>query len=559
MQDIHMGTDAKAEVKTIDLSAMSRKELEDFATQKSMESEELAAKIRHYEEIIRIANSKKYRGSSEKTHADQLNLGLFNEAELIIEEGVPEEPSANQIAPRKRTKVKGKRTAWVDTLPTETIDYTLTPEEQICPVCSEPLHGMTKDIRVEIGIIPAQAKVTKHVTHIYACRNCERNAETVPIIKAISPPALISGSTASASAVAYIIGSKYVMANPLYRLEQDFKKLGVGLSRQTMSNWLIRVSQDYLRPLYDLFHESLISREVCHIDETTVEVIKEPGRRANQESYMWLYRTGETDKEPIVLFDYQPGRSGDYPKAFMDGFSGYYHTDGYSGYNKMAPAKDKDGKPPDKDEKPPPIRIRVSCWSHARRPYDEALRGLKKEQATEITYCEKGLAYCNKLFELERKWKDLSPEERLKKRKDEAAPIVDEYFVWCKETSKFAISLLAKAVNYSIGREEYLRNYLLDGRLSISNNVAERAIRSFVVGRNNWLFSFTPKGAEASSVIYSIVETAKANRLDQRAYIEYILSKMPGMDLNDKTDLENLLPWSDSIPGHLKLSEEARP
>ena len=549
MQDIHMETDIKADKKTIDLSAMSRKELEDFATQKSMESEELAAKIRHYEEIIRIANSKKYRGASEKTHPDQLNLGVFNEAELIAEEGVPEESSVDQIAPRKRTKVKGKRTAWVDTLPTETIDYTLTPEEQVCPVCHEPLHGMSKDIRVEIEIIPAQAKVTKHVTHIYSCRNCERNAEAVPIINAVSPPALISGSTASASAVAYIINSKYVMANPLYRLEQDFKKLGVNLSRQTMSNWLIRVSQDYLRPLYDLLHESLVSRDICHIDETTVEVIKEPGRSANQESYMWLYRTAETDKEPIVLFDYQPGRSGDYPKAFMEGFSGYYHTDGYIGYNKMASGK---------EEKPPPMRVRVSCWSHARRPYDEALRGLKNEQATEITYCEKGLAYCNKLFELERKWKDISPDERLKKRKNEAALIVDEYFDWCKETSKFAISLLAKAVNYSIRREEHLRNYLRDGRLSISNNVAERSIRSFVVGRNNWLFSFTPKGAEASAVIYSIALTAKANRLNQGAYIEYILSKMPSMDMSDKTALETLLPWADSMPGHLRLPEDIR-
>ena len=549
MQDNDMEKIAAEKPKTIDLSSMSRRELEEYATQKSMESEELAAKIRHYEEIIRIANSKKFKGSSEKTHPDQLNLGVFNEAELIAEEGLPKEPSAEQIAPRKRTKVKGKRTAWADTLPTETIDYTLTPEKQVCPVCHEPLHGMSKDIRCEIEIIPAQAKVTRHVTHIYSCRNCEKNAEAVPIIKALSPPALISGSAASASAVAYIINSKYVMANPLYRMEQDFKKLGVNLSRQTMSNWLIRVSQDYLRPLYDLLHESLVSRDICHIDETTVEVIKEPGRSANQESYMWLYRTGETDEKSIVLFDYQPGRSGDYPKAFMQGFSGYYHTDGYIGYNKMATGK---------EEKPPPMRVKVGCWAHARRPYDEAIRGLKKEQATEIVYCEKGLAYCNSLFELERKWKDLSPDDRLEKRKKEAALIVDEYFAWCKEVSKFAISLLAKAVNHSIGQEEYLRNYLRDGRLSISNNVAERSIRSFVVGRNNWLFSFTPKGAEASAVIYSIVETAKANQLNQGAYIEYILSQMPGMDLPDRMTLETLLPWSDSIPGHLRLPDEAR-
>ena len=546
MHDIPMGTDTKTDTKTIDLAAMGRGELEDFAMKLSLEKEELAAKVRHYEEIIRIANSKKYKGSSEKTHPGQLNLGIFNEAELIAEEGVTEEPATDHIVPRKRVKVKGKRTAWVDTLPTETIEYKLTPEEQACPACGGPLHEMTKEVRCEIGIIPAQAKVTKHVSHIYACRNCEKNAETVPIIKAPTPPALIKGSAASASAAAYIINGKYVMATPLYRMENNLKKLGINLSRQTMSNWLIRVSQDYFSPLYGLLHELLIMRDICHIDETSLEVIKEPGRTAQQESYMWMYRTGETDENPIILFNYQQSRAGDCPKTFMEGFSGYYHTDGYRGYNKMTG---------EIDGKPPPRRIRVGCWSHGRRPYDEALRGLKKEQTTAITYSEKGLGYIDRLFEFERKWKDLSPAERLKKRREIAAPVVDEYFKWCKTTSTIAVGLLAKAVNYSIGQEKYLRNYLLDGRLSISNNLAERNIRSFVIGRVNWLFSFTPNGAEASAVIYSIVETAKANRLDPRAYIEYILSKMPSMDLSDKETISALLPWAGSIPDNVRLPE----
>lgn len=546
MHDIPMGTDTGTDTKTIDLAAMGRGELEDFAMRLSLEKEELAAKVRHYEEIIRIANSKKYKGSSEKTHPGQLSLGIFNEAELIADEGVPEEPAADQIAPRKRTKTKGKRTAWVDTLPAETIEYKLTPEEQACPVCGGPLHEMTKEVRCEIGIIPAQAKVTKHAVQVYACRNCEKNAVAVPIVKASSPPALIKGSAASASAVAYIIHGKYVMANPLYRQEADLKKLGMSLSRQTMSNWLIRVSQDYLRPLYDLLHESLVKREICHFDETSLEVIKEPSRTAQQESYMWLYRTGEADKKPIVLFDYQQSRSGDCPKAFMEGFSGFYHADGYAGYNKMHT---------ESDGKPAPRRIRSGCWSHARRPYDEALRGLKKEQAAAVTYSEKGLDYCNRLFEFEREWKVLPPKERLKKRKEIAAPIVDEYFKWCKATSKFAVGLLAKAVNYSIGQEEHLRNYLLDGRLSISNNLAERTMKSFVIGRKNWLFAFTPNGAEASAVIYSIVETAKSNWLDPRAYIEHILSKMPSMDLSDKGVLASLLPWDDNMPDIVRLPE----
>jgi len=538
-----MDKSAETNIKTVDFSSMSRGELENFAMEKSMELEALSAKVKHYEELIRIANSRKYSGSSEKTHQDQIDLGIFNEAELIAEEGTAPEPSADEIAPRKRTKVKGKKTAWVDTLSTEVIDYTLTPEEQVCPACGGPLHDMGKDVRCEIEIIPAQAKVTKHIAHVYACRNCEKNAEAVPIIKAKTPPALIKGSSASASAVAYIIHGKYVMANPLYRMEQDLKKLGVNLSRQTMSNWLIRISQDYLRPLYDLLHESLVSRDICHIDETVIEVIKEPGRKAQQDSFMWLYRTAEADESgAVVLFDYQESRKGENPKAFMDGFTGYIHTDGYIAYEKML----------DKNTKPPPI-IRVGCFAHARRLYDKALRGLAKEETTSATYSQKGLEYCNKLFEFEREWKDLPLDERLKKRKEIAAPVVDEYFKWAKKTSGFAAGLLAKAVNYSLSQEEYLRNYLLDGRLAISNNVAERSIRSFVIGRGNWLFAFTPLGAEASAVICSIVETAKSNRLNPGAYIEYILTKMPGMDLTDKKALSGLLPWTDSIPNYVKM------
>jgi len=549
MHDITMEKKLETKTKTVDLASMSREELEKYAMEKSLESEALAAKVRHYEEIIRIANSRKYKGSSEKTHPGQLDLGLFNEAELIAEEGQAEEPAIEQVAPKKRTKAKGKKTAWEDTLPTEVIDYTLTEDEQVCPACGGPLHEMTKDVHCEIGIIPAQAKVTKHVTHIYACRNCEKNAESVPIIKAAAPPALIKGSSASASAVAYIIHGKYVMANPLYRLEQELKRLGVFLSRQTMSNWLIKVSQDYLRLLYDLFHELLIARDIAQIDETTLEVIKEVGRTASQDSYMWLYRTGEFDKEAIILFDYEQSRSGDCARAFMEGFSGYFICDGYIGYNKMTKAE---------DGKPPPPRKRVGCWFHSRRLYDKALRGLKKDETKAITYSERGLEYCNKLFMLEREWKGLPPNKRLEKRKEEALPIVDEYFEWVKKTAAFAIhgSLLSKALEYSISQEEYLRNYLLDGRLPISNNASERSIRSFVIGRVNWMFAFSPNGAEASAVIYSIVETAKANNLNPRAYIEHILTKMPSMDLSDKAALKALLPWSDSIPDNVKAPQE---
>jgi hypothetical protein len=381
------------------------------------------------------------------------------------------------------------------------------------------------------------------VVHEYSCRNCEKNGISVPIIKAPAPTPLIKGSIASASLASEILAAKYVLALPLYRQEEELKRLGINIPRQNLANWVIKVSKDYLSKLYGILHDELMLRDICHIDETTVEVLHEPGRDAEQKSYMWIYGTGKHDSKRIVLFDYQQGRSGEHPKTFMVGFKGFMHTDGYSGYNKMI----------DADRSPPDI-IRVGCWAHARRKYDEALKSLPKEERQAAVLTNEGLDYCNELFKLEKDWKDLSPEDRLQKRKRFASPIVDAYFAWVEKMSRIARGQLAKAVNYSLKQESVLRNYLLDGRLEISNNLAERAVRPFVIGRNNWLFANTPAGAESSAIVYSIVETAKANGLIPRSYMEHLLTMMPDMDLSNRSSLMQLLPWSETLPDSIRVS-----
>lgn len=536
----------KVSTKQVDLKGMSRRELEDYAMSKSLESEELSAKLAWYEEQLKLSRSKKFGKSSEKTHEGQISI--FNEAEETAYADMSGEPSIDKALPANKSgKKKGHRKQMLATLPSETIEYTLSEEEQICPVCGEALHDMTTDVRSEIILIPARTIVKKHVTHSYSCRNCEKNAISVPIIKASSPAPLIKGSICSASLISYIINNKYVLALPLYRQEQEFRRLGMDITRQNMSNWLIKVAKGYLLPIYRLLHEELIGHDVIHADETTVEVLKEPGRGASSNSYMWLYRTGEESDKQIALFEYRQGRSGDFPKEFLSGFKGYLHTDGYSGYNKLV----------NTDEDPPPV-VRVGCWAHARRKYDEALRPLTETQKQAASLTRKGLAYCNMLFSFEREWAELDADTRLIKRSEIAAPIVNEYFAWVKATAEIALaqSGLGKAVDYSLRQEAYLRNYLRDGRLEISNNLAERTIKPFVIGRKNWLFSNTPGGAESSAVIYSIVQTAMDNGLNAAAYIEFILNEMPNIDITIKDNARTLLPWSERIPDSAKQRQD---
>ncbi len=523
--------------KTLDLSSMTREELEAFTMQVSAEKQELAAKVSWYEEQYRLGRARRFGPSSEQTPFNQMSF--FNEAEAEIYGKLLNEPSLSDVKPPRNKKKKGHKDRITQPLPTTVIDYRLTGDEQVCSKCGEKLQEMKTEIRKELTVIPAQVQVTEHVQHVYVCRSCDRAGTESNIVYAGVPNPVLRNSLASPSMIAYIMTRKYAEAIPLYRQEQQFKKYGLQLSRQTLANWMIKSSEHHLKPLYDLMRKELVKRPVLHADETVLEVLCEPGREPSSDSFMWLYRTSG-DSVPIILYDYRPGRSGDYPKEFLKGFKGFLHTDGYAGYHKLS--ESADGKQSDV--------IQVGCFAHARRKWDEALKGISEKEGIDAYNIQTGLEYCNTLFRLEKEMKDLPHEERYRRRLVEAAPTVEAYFSWAKSMEDKVVprSLIGQAVKYSLNQEKYLRNYLLDGRLELSNNRAERAIKPFVIGRKNWLFSNTPKGADASAVIYSIVETAKENNLNLFPYLQYLFERLSNIDKDDTTELAELLPWSDKIP-----------
>ena len=303
---------------------------------------------------------------------------------------------------------------------------------------------------------------------------------------------------------------------------------GIQLSRQTMSNWILRATEDYLVPVYQRLHEELLKREVLHADETTLQVLHEPGKAPQSDSFMWLYRTsGDTDK-PIVLYEYQPGRGAKHPREFLAGYKGYLHTDGYAGYHDLGED----------------ITV-VGCWTHARRKFDEAVKSLPKGKAKGSS-ASQGLAYCNLLFEIEQGLAEKTAEERYSERLKQAKPVLDAMWSWANSRTAAPKSALGKALNYLKEQWPYLTNYLKDGRLELSNNRAERSIKPFVIDRKNFLFANTPKGAKGSAIMFSLIQTAIENGLDPYKYLTWLLKTANTADLKNLDMPEKLLPWNAS-------------
>lgn len=494
---------------------------------------ELAAKVKWYEEQIHRFRQKQFGASSERTHPDQLLL--FNEPEAEADPAA-EEPTVETIT-YQRKKQQGQREAKIEHLPVETIDYQLPEEERICPCCNGAMHAMSTEIRRELKIIPAEVKVVKHVRHIYSCRRCEREGIETPVITASMPKPMVPKSLASPSIVAYIMSQKYVEALPLYRQEQQFSRFGVTLSRQTLANWMIEAANRWLKPLVDRMHTHLLNEDMLHADETTLQVLREPGRSAESTSYLWLYRTGR-DRLAIILYDYQPSRGGEHPRNFLSGFHGYLHVDGYAGYHKVKGV------------------TLVGCWAHARRKFDEALKALPDGKPMAAVAAREGLEFCNRLFAIERKIKEASPEERFVVRTEQSRPVLDAFSAWLRIQRSRVLpkSTLGQAITYCLNQWEKLEAFLQDGRLELDNNRSERSIKPFVIGRKNWMFSNTPRGAKSSAMIYSIIETAKENGLNPYLYLTWIFEELPQLaDPQDPNALDNFLPWSSSIPENCRI------
>ena len=475
-------------------------------------------------EQLRLNRKKQYGPSSEQM--DQLvfeQFGrVFNEAEAWCA-GVGKKETQVKAHTRKPRSGSLDEVAPEGT-PVEVVEHRL--EDRSCPECGSEMVEIGKEVRRSLKMEPARFWIQEDVYYTYACKVCEKETGDSVIVNTPKKPAVLPGSFASPEAIAHLMVQKFVMYSPLYRQEQEWGRQGLKLSRQVMSHWLLRAAEDWLAPIYQELHKELVRRDVLHGDETTLQVLKEPGKSAQSKSYMWLYRTGGDAEHPIVLYDYRPDRKAKNAEEFLEGFSGYLHADGYQGYHKLRPD----------------IRV-VGCWAHARRKFDEAVKSLPKKEQAGCAALE-GQAFCTKLFAIEAEIQDLSLEEKRKQRQGRAKPVLDALFSWAEEKRKVTPpkSALGKALHYLKEQRPYLVRYLEDGRLEISNNRAERSIKPFVMGRKNWLFANTPAGARASAVIYSLMETAKETGLDPYKYLLWALREAPKLFETDREWAKKLTP-----------------
>lgn len=492
------------------------------------EKSESEAKINWLKEQLRLYQSKRFGVSSERTLPGQLELTLFNEVEKEANLELPE-PTIETITYHRRKK-RGQRQLMLENLPVETIEYHLSKEEQVCSCCGGNLHEMSTEVRQELKYIPAEVKVVKHVRYVYSCRHCEQEEIETPIQTASMPKPVISGSLASPSILAHIMSQKYVEGLPLYRQEKQFHRMGFALSRQTMANWMIYGADHWLSKLYNRMYQLILKLDIICADETTLQVLREPGRSASSKSYLWLYRTG-IEGPPIILYDYKETRAGENPMKFLKDFKGYLQVDGYAGYHKVEDV------------------TLVGCWAHSRRGFTDVLKSLPANSIKPVIATE-GLKFCNQLYSIERKLKELDPKERYEQRLKQSKPVLDAFLSWLKmqEQKVLPKSGLGKAITYCLNQWDKLVAFLEDGRLEIDNNRSERSIKPVVIGRKAWLFSNTPQGASASAIIYSIVETAIANGLNPYYYLRYLFEQLPNMDLTDMNALDQVLPWSATIP-----------
>lgn len=500
-------------------------------TQLQNKVNELEDQNRILQEKVDYLTHKLFGRSSEQTSSLGIEgqMSIFDEVEVSSDPKAAE-PDMKDVDSYRRRRFKGQREELLKDIPHEKKLCTLAEEDRFCESCHTPLQSVGEEfVRTEIEFIPAKVRVIDYYRETFECRACRKKGESY-MEKSPMPYPVIQHSYASPSAVAWVIHQKYELAVPLYRQEKEWESLGISLSRATMSNWIINSHRDWLSPVIALLKQKLLLQHYLHVDETPLQVLKEPGRKNTTDSYMWVYSSIKGAAHPIRFFEYQPGRSGKYPRSFLSSFKGFLHTDAYKGYEKVVGV------------------TRCFCWSHLRRYFVDALpKGIdKKEQ----TIPAQAIEYINKLFELEKNLEILSPAGRYEQRLIQEKPVLEAFWSWVE---KAAVGILPKsklgaAFTYAFNQKEGLMNYLSDGNCAISNNLAENSIRPFTIGRKNWLFSGSPRGATASAGIYTLIETAKANGISPNRYIQFILSDIPGSAFMEFPEyLEDYMPWNPLI------------
>lgn len=478
-------------------------------------NEQLNARIILLQEQLNLALAKRYAASSEKVSADQIRL--FDEAEV----GAPAEVAAlapvTSVTIAEHPRTRRGRKPLPASLPRVEVLHELPEAERVCPHDGAVLKAIGTVVSEQLDIVPATIRVLKHIRTTYAC-DCGQCLKTAPL-----PAQPIPKSMAAPGLLAHIAVSKYQDALPLYRQEQILQRIGVDLPRATLANWMIQAGH-LIQPLINLLRDRLLAYDIIQMDETTVQVLKEPGKTAQSASYLWVQRGGPPD-QPVLLYDYDPGRGAGVPRRLLGGFAGYLQTDGYDGYNAVVAA----GR-----------LTHLGCFAHARRKFDEAVKAQGKHKRRGLAH--RGLALIQKLYGVEKAVRHATPEHRHAYRHQHAQPILTELRAWLDESLPQVPpqSATGKALNYLHNEWSKLVGYLADGRLEIDNNRAENAIRPFVIGRKNWLFSDSVRGVNASANLYSLIETAKANGLEPYAYLRRVFSELPQADSVEA--IEALLP-----------------
>ncbi|PBJ18332.1 Transposase IS66 family protein [Pseudomonas ogarae] len=493
--------------------------LKQLLEQMLIERESNKGRIVHLEEENALLRQRLFgRKSEQTTDLATPQLALFNEAESIAEP-VGEDVEEEVVAPAKR---RGKRKPLPADLPRIEVIHEL-PEHELTCACGCRKHVIGEEVSEQLEIVPMQIRVIKHVRKVYGCRDCE----TAPVT-ADKPAQLIEKSMASPSVLAMLLTTKYVDGLPLHRFEKVLGRHGIDIPRQTLARWVIQCGEHF-QPLLNLMRDSLLASRVIHCDETRVQVLKEPDREPSSQSWMWVQTGGPPDK-PVILFDYSTSRSQEVPTRLLDGYCGYLMTDDYAGYNALGA---QDGVE------------RLGCWAHARRMFVEAQKVQPKGKTGRADIA---LKLISKLYGIEIAFKESSDEGRKNGRQDLSLKVMSELKAWMEKTLPYMTTqnALGKAVTYLANNWSKLERYVEQGYLPIDNNTAERAIRPFVIGRKNWLFSDTPKGATASAQLYSLVETAKANGQEPYAWLRHALERLP--QASSLEDYEALLPWN-SKPG----------
>src|SRR5512144_1680775 len=446
----------------------------------------------------RLAQHRRFAASTE-TSVHQLDLfaELLAEALPAADTPAPVTPPGTAAADAVRPVVArghGGRRPLPASLLRETIVHDLADDQKACPCCGQPRVVIGEDRSEQLEIEPPRLKVIEHVRLKYACPACESGGvQTAP-----KPPQPIPKSLASPGLLAWIVTAKIADGLPLYRQEAIFRRLGIDLPRNTLAAWLIRLGC-FVQPLINLLRDELLTRDIILADETTLQVLREAGRAAQTDSWLWCYRSGHGP--PIILFEYTETRAGKYPNDYLDGFSGYLLTDGLSAYDQVGAATTR-----------PTL---VGCWSHARRYFHDLVKARPKSAPPGLA--DEALTYIGALFHWERRWTEVTAAQRQALRQRHSAPIVEQFKGWLDRhlPATAPKTLLGEAIRYTLRFWPRLVRYLEDGRLPMSNNRTEQAIKKVVIGRKNFLFAYGPAGVRALANLYAVVETAQANGWDR--------------------------------------------